>query len=82
MRARRGAPLVGSSGQAVSGEASTFGLFGQLGTGALVKNTIFAVNTYTHKQHTSALAETAYNATIQNVTFSVTTVNNYDGEMV
>lgn len=66
---------VNDNNEEVKGGASVYGLFGQLGTGALVKNVHIAVNTYAHGQHTSALAETAYNAKIENVTISVTTIN-------
>jgi hypothetical protein len=72
---------VTADGTAYMGDASTYGFFGQLGSGAVVKNANFVVKTYSHNQHMTVLAETAYNATIENVTFSTTTINNYDGEM-
>ena len=67
--------IVDANGNQVLGRASTFGVFGQLGTGAHVKNLNLVVSTYAHNQHASALAETAYNATIENVSISVTTIN-------
>ena len=72
---------VGSSGQTVTGDASTRGLFGMLGEGALVKNVVLAVNTYRHKQYATAIATAAYYATFENVTINVTTVDGYDGAM-
>ena len=61
------------------GAASTRGFFGQLGIGAVVKNTNFIVNTYTHSQYSAVLATAAYSATFENITVSTTTVTGHDG---
>ena len=76
-----GRDTIGSSGQTVTGGASTRGLFGMLGEGALVKNVVLDVNTYRHTNYQTAIATAAYNATFENVTINVTTVTAYDGNV-
>ena len=58
-----------SSGQ--WGAASTRGLFGQLGTGALVKDVTIVMSTYTHTQYSAVFATSAYNTVFENVTVTM-----------